>query len=1159
MPAAAAAAAVAPATVPAAAPAERSSATVQSVLAVAGAGLFAVAAVVFTFFNPDLTDHLLRSAIVGIVTLVFLGGAWLLARRGLQFSAEAVGALGMVFVALDVYALTELAPAGISGWVFTAIGTFVSAIVMVTVAYLARIRSWLLVALAGLAVVPAMIGYAGVEQGYGGWASILGYLGVAFAVLALLEGVRKLSARFDSTLKADRVLLTVLQVIAVAGVVLQLPRTDAPSSTQHWLGIAGALAALAVVSLPAARHLIAPFWSFVAGGFAVAAISALPFALDLEHSEWYLALVPAAAALAVVALAVLPTARSISRPVLTAGVLTLAGAATIMTIFAGVGIVLFRAVAGAWAPGLGAEGPVSRDGALAVVIGLAAAAAGLGAFAAIGARRAGTFSIGHRIAACGAVALVMLSALALASWSAWLPVTRVAIAIEVALVASHVVLLVPAVRTSSLALRIPAIAGAHLAIVLGALMSWSAGAVLVPGVELTVPAGIALIAALIPVALTIKTADHPVHVGAGYAYSLLIFAHGLDLTDLFSTTALFSLTTAVGAVGAIAATLIRKVRAPAWYAVLVVTAVPFLIGVAIVVVDRSGWAALASGLIFLLALTLVLTRRPGLNVGLRAVSAGLLVPTLAVVVTNLAAELLDQSGSPVALPVIAVIVAGVLPSTALIQAGLTRNGLAEGEASLARAWIEGSALLTGAIAVILALVLPAAGLGVSFLVLVILGIGAAAAAIWGRRRYGWWVAFAAFTGALWCIWAQQGVTLIEPYLLPPALALAVIGVIVTARGARGLPLYATGLAVSVVPVLGILAVTGSGDGAPVPWRAYALLAAAWVLLLIGAVIGRGGREWMRRLAALQAATLGAAIAAGLAGAIQAVRYGLRADDLVAEPYGRVLICLALAAIGTVAAAAAARVIVDSAADGSRLSRTRWLYAPAAFYPGLAAVTLGPGRDWPSIWTLWSLMLGYLVFMLIIVLRARRAPTTLPPVWFVFALAFATSIVAWSARELWVEAFSVPMGLFLLGAGLLAMRGVADGSRPAVATGNTWPIGYSGSWPLLAPGIVVLFLASMLSTATNPMVWRAIAVIAVALLAFLLGGQLMLAAPFILGIVVLPIENIVVFAAQIVHGRDSIPWWITLAVVGAVLLIIAVTYERRSGADNSVTARLRDLR
>jgi hypothetical protein len=646
-----------------------------------------------------------------------------------------------------------------------------------------------------------------------------------------------------------------------------------------------------------------------------------------------------------------------------------------------------------------------------------------------------------------------------------------------------------------------------------------------------------------------------VHVGVGYAYSLVLVARALDLTDALSTVAVFSITTAVGAVGAIAATLIRRLRAPAWYAVLSVTAVPFLIGVGIVVVDRSGWAALSSGLIFCLALTLLLTRRPGLNIVLRAISAGLLVPTLAVVVTNLAAQFLDTSGSPVALPVIAVIVAGVLPSTALIRAGLVRHGLPEREAAVARIWIEASALLTGAIAVVLALVRQAAGLDTSFIVLVVLGIGAAAAAIWGKRRYGWWVAFASFTGALWCIWAQQGVTLIEPYLLPPAIALAIIGVIVTARGGTGVPLYATGLGVSVIPVLGILAVVGSGDDATVPWRAYALLAATWVLLLIGAVIGHGGRPWMHRLAVLRAPTLAAAIVAGSAGTIQALRFGLALDDLPVNALG-LLVSLGFGAAGAVAAGAGARALLDGAQPDSRLSRSRWLYGPAVAYVAISSWTARPGHfDWVSIWTLWALMLALLTFLVVIVLRSRSRETTLPPAWFVFALAFVTAIVGWSARDLRVEVFSVPLGLFLLAAGVLVMlRG-----RETPATGNSWPVGHTGSWRLLGPGIVVLFLASVLASGTDPTIWRAIGVIAAALLSILVGAQLKLAAPFILGIIVLPIENIVVFAVQIVRGIDSIPWWITLAIVGAVLLIIAVTYERRSGADNSVAARLRDLR
>ncbi len=663
--------------------------------------------------------------------------------------------------------------------------------------------------------------------------------------------------------------------------------------------------------------------------------------------------------------------------------------------------------------------------------------------------------------------------------------------------------------------------------------------------------------------MTVPSVIRPAHVGIGYAYALVIFARWLDLADLeqLPTIAVLCLTTTLASVGAIVATLVHRIRAASWYAVLLVTAVPFLIGIVVTLFERSGWTALSTGVTFALALTLLLTRRPGLNYVLRAIAAGLLVPALAVVAVSLGAQFLESSGSPIVLPVIAVLVAGVLPSTGLIRAGLLRHGLPERDAALARVWIEGSALLTGAIAVVLALVLPAAGFDTAFLVLLVLGLGAGAAAIWAKRRYGWWVAFACFTGALWCQWALANITVIEPYLLPPAFALAIIGAIVTGRGGRGAGLYATGLAVATVPVLAILAVTGNGDdgaAGTIPWRAVGLLGGAWVLLLIGTLAGRGTSRLAERFRSIRIPTLAVAIAAGAAGPVQAIRYGLDRDALALEPWPLLLVCLAFGATGALVAAAAARVILGSAAPGSRLARTRWLYVPATVYVAAAAWT-AMHRDWSSIWTMWGLMLAYLLFMIVIVLRARRRPTTLPPVWLVFAVAFITAIVGWSARDLRVEWFSLPLGLLLLAAGILAMRGVADDARPAVPTGNSWPIGHSGSWRLIGPGIATTFLASTLATGTDPQTWRAIMVIALALVAILLGSQLKLAAPFFLGIIVLPIENIVVFAVQIGRGIESVPWWITLAIVGAVLLIIAVTYERRSGADGSIAARLRDLK
>ena len=560
----------------------------------------------------------------------------------------------------------------------------------------------------------------------------------------------------------------------------------------------------------------------------------------------------------------------------------------------------------------------------------------------------------------------MLAVLAFASWTEFLPVTQIAIAIGAALVTALLFLLVPVMRKSSPAVRVPAIVGAHFALVFAGVLSWADSG-------FTIWAGVAIVAALIALALTVPVAIRPVHVGVGYAYTLVIFARALDLADLdqLPTIAVLCLTTTLAALGAIAATLIRRIRAASWYAVLLVTSVPFVIGIVVTLFERSGWTALSTGVMFGLALTLLLTRRPGLNVVIRAIAAGLLVPALAVVTLSLVAEFLESSGSPIALPIIAVLVAGVLPSTGLIRSGLLRHGLPERDATLARLWIEGSALLTGAIAVVLALLRAAAGFDTTFLVLLIIGIGAAAAAIWAKRRYGWWVAFACFTGALWCQWALAHVTVVEPYLLPPALALAIIGAIVTGRGGRGAGLYATGLAIATVPVLGILAVAGNGDDgivASIPWRAAGLLAGAWVLLLLGTLAGRGTGALAERFATLRIPTLAVAIAAGAAGPLQAIRYGLGRDELDLIGWPLLLVCLAFGATGAIVAAAAARIAIDSAEPGSRLAQTRWLYVPATVYLAVAAWPAMQQNldDWGTIWTMWGLMLAYLVFMVLIV-------------------------------------------------------------------------------------------------------------------------------------------------------------------------------------------------
>ncbi len=1126
---------------------ERSSATVQSVLAVAGAGLFAVSAIVFTFFNPDLTDRALRSGIVGIITVLFLGGAWLLARRGLQFSAEAVGTLGMVFIALDVYAVSELAGAGISRWTTAAIGTLISGAAMAALSARARIRSWLWVSLLGLTAVPAMLGYAGGTTLTG----MLGHLGAAFAAFALMEAAVRAARMFDGRLRSERVMLTALQLLATTLVITQVWRSEIWPAAAYWLAVSATLGAVTALATLATRHLLRQLWSVIAGAAATAAVVVLPFALGLGSSvgtDWYLAVTPAAGAIGLVLFGALtPTPRTVARGAAISGVVAVAAFSVLAPMLLAV-MVGAVTVLGALTGADGAAAGLGAANVIAVVIGLASMAAGFGAFATIHARMRTASS---NLVTAAASVTAWLAALAGLTFSCLptLPLgARITVALALAIALSVLLVAGPRIRSARTSIRLPLILGAHFAVLLAGIVSWTDR-------PTTIWAGAAIVVTIAIIARTVPARMRFLHVGAGYAYALIIFAAALDQVSV-GTIALLCLTTSLASIGAMAATFLRQVAPPAWYAILAVTSVPFVIGVVQVVFERSGWTALSTGLIFLLALTLLTTRRAGLGVELRAIAAGLLVPSLAVVVVCLGAQVLLGSASPVTLPVIAAMVALVLPSADLIRSGLQKRDIGNRDAVVARIALEASTLLTGAIVVVLALVRVAAGLPTTFVVLVILGVGAAATSIWAKRRYGWWVAGASFTGALWCLWALAGISVLEPYLLPPSLAAAAVGLVLTSRGTRAVSLYASGLLMAVAPILAMLAVSGNGASAFAPWRGFGLIAASWLLLGLGMRLGRGSTARAERLRALQAPTLWVALGSGAAGAIQGVRFGMGADTIGSAAVPEILLCCVIGVAGALPAAAAARMIRGAAPAGSRLASTRWLYAPAAAYVAVASWT-AIERDWFTIWAMWVLMLAYLVAVVVIARRQRGGSTGLPPVWFVFLLAFVTSIVAWSPRELRVETFSLPLGIFLLAAGALAMRAQRAGA-PRGGTLGSWPEGFNGSWPLLAPGLVTMLLASIVSTFTDPLTWRAILVIVIALVAILVGSGLRLAAPFLIGIVVLPIENAFVFLVQIGRGIESMPWWITLAVVGAVLLIIAVTYERRAGEENSITARLRDL-
>lgn len=1116
----------------------QSSATLQSVLATAGAGLFAVAAIVFTYFNPDLADRAVRSVIVGLITLLFLGGAWLLSRRGLRFSAEAVGGLGLVFAGLDVHAVAQLAAPQIDPWGTAAVATAVASLTVLGAGRRFDIRVWQWVAVVALSVAPAMLGAAGGTALSGA----VGAIGVAFAGAAIVEWLRLPAV--------ERTTLVAVQLVAVVSALLLLVRIDGDMSMTLSTA-SGLLLLIAAHAVIAARRMLRPLWSYVVGATGSAALMLAVYGIsgirDLDMS-WHFAIAPAVASVALVLVGVLvPLPSRVPREY------TVAGALTVLAVPSAVLLMLAGITGGTTVIAFLRQIPPLTEGGIAGwggPIGLAAVGGGLAVYAVLAREREGArfFAVpASRLAiAFAAVALLVLGCSGLFVLPA-----SVAVLIGMVLAISAMLWWMPR-RMAGKSVRPILLVAAHLALASAVMVAWRA-----PSIVPT--AGAATLLAVAALAAVRPARWRFLYVGAGFAYGLVLVATALAESGVDGIAQL-CLTASAGLVVAIAATYLTAIGARSWQAILVVSAVPFGIGVLQVVIERSGWTALSTGLMSVLAITLLLTRRPGLTPLVRTVAAGMLVPTLSVVIVCLGAQFLASSGSPIVLPIVAVVVALALASSSLVTDVLAASGHSARTMNAARVAIEASALLTGAIATALALARDAAGLGTALLVLLIIGVGAVSAALFAARRHAWVVASAAFTGALWCTWGIAGVEVLEAYLLPPTLGAALVGLLLTLRGHRSTALFSAGLLLAVAPLLATVAVAGLDDGQPaVAWRVGGLLAAAWVLLIPEILLVRvraGSRR--NRVRALRIPILVAAALAATVGPLQGIRIGLGGDLPSVHGLALFLCCFGVSAVGAAALMLAGRGIRRAAADRSVLRTTRWLGAPAAL--ALAVGTWSAiERDWFSVWPMWMLMLGYLVATVVTAHRVTRRETTAPPVWFLFAIAFVTAVVAWSPRDLRVEWFSLPLGAFLLLAGAIALRRQPSERAVARPTIDSWPGRWTGSWALLAPGIVTMMIASIVSTFTDPLTWRAILVMVLALIAILVGSRERLAAPFLLGLVVLPIENVFVFSVQIGRGVESMPWWITLAVMGAVLLIIAVTAERRTGEGSRVAARVRDLR
>lgn len=1105
--------------------------SVQSVLAIAGAGLFAVAAVVFTFFNPDLGDASARLLpTLGASVVLLLAARWL-AARGLRSSAETVGALGIVFVALDVYAFSALTPSGISPWVFGSLGTLVASTVMIHLSLRWRIRAWFGPSAVGIAMTPAMFGTAAAVAG----PSIAGWICTMAAALALLMLARRSASRFDGTLTAERVALTVVQLVAPLATATQLLPIISVGTTVLAVTSAVSFAAVAIVARGTAGIIAPRWWSFVFGAsvalsFAAAAVSTVTHADAVPGAALVALTVGPMCGFVAVSL-IAPPSSAARRRGAEIGALAVALALLIP-------VALSAALAGAattFAAVLGRDSTLSPE-AVGAAIGLALTSLTLAAHARLTRSRGVTLT---STLAAWVAGVALLAFTTLPSGAIWANIT-----VGLGSAAIGGVLLARSPRRARPAVRSPLLVAIHLAAIIAAAVSWITPAT-------AVIAAPAVAVAVLSLARTASPSVRWLYLGSAYAYVLTASATGLALTGI-GDIAVVSLTTVCAALLAILATFSPRVGVRTWWAILAVTAVPFLFGIAQVVRERSGWTALSTSLIFALALTLVFTRRSGLVPTLRALCAAALVPSLAVIVICLGAQFLTVSGSPVTLPVIAVIVAAALLGTDSGVAAIRSRGLDLGEARRVGWSFELSSLVTAVIAVALAIGREAAGLPTALLVLVILAAGAGCAAWLTTRRHLWWAAGLSATGALWVLARMAGIELVEAYILPPSLAAVTVGTVLVARGVGGRVLATCGMLAAPVTMVVALASVGGH------WRVWTLFVASAALITVG--------RWLRRsdrLPELHASIIATAVVAAAAGPVQAVRLGTGLDALTVglAPFW---VSLALSGIGGLLAGAAA-LSVGARTEPQQPAPAmlaRLLSAAGALYL-VGGVWPAIHRDWATIWSMWGLLLVVLAAMTAVGLARTGRPSIAPPVWFLFVLAFVTAVVAWSPRDLRVEWFSLPLGAALLVIGAVRLSRVDTATSETMAPRTSllarlgaWPFGWRGSWALLLPGLVVIFSASILATFTDPLTWRAILVIVMALAAILVGAWRRLAAPFVVGVIVLPLENVSAFAVQIGRGIDSMPWWITLAAVGAVLLILAVSYERRG--DAVMAPRLRDL-
>ena len=803
--------------------------SIQVLLLLAGVSLLSLAAVLFIVFAFINYGLVVRSIIIGLLTIAAFVVASLLRRRGLTGTAEGIAAFAVVLVYVDAFAVQsnnlfgagDVAPS--LYWGYTLLLSAVGFIVW------HRFSALRTANVAGFAAVGP-----GAALLVGGYTIDLDpavnvfLMSVALALAGLLHplAARRASARVAASAGLPERIIVLS--VALYGLVIAYIAGFLVAGHTFW---GGTLAVLATVAIAAAHVVIGTRFGMnlrtiavssriFAGLGAFAAATAVAVTLTRNPEPEFSAIAPlVAAAFVALALDVLarPTAAPL-RSVWRVGSVAAAVPATVGLLVVGAFAVapVARVVLQPWRNGtleatseVGPANPVSAAAviALAVVVALV-----------VGASAASAMLLRRRTLIVAAAALVAIVAvpLALTLW--------VVLAGWVALAAMGVTVL--AFRRGSVALRVVAAIGSTVAISLAYAGSWlsdstwlavSIAAIVLlvvarlgftsvvgRAVLLVVAASVAFVAAA---ALARQFDPAPFtgpvsYVGVASAAILVLAslprAIGLSVSD---RRALYWTAAPVAGI----ATFSLWILADAIPVLAFAVSAAFLLGLLLWIVLRGNAPALAERVVASIALTgaafwtldaaLRLTDLPQVAHDLTPIIAALLVAVGALVIS-----IVRPSGTPRWSREIGVVLVAV--PAVFFAVGVNTE----------LTW----------------LVLVLAGITTLFLAISADGLFASGS---GRKHLGW-IALALVTAGLWWRLGTGSVSAVEPYVLPVAGALLLIALLVwrVSKGSSAAPLIALGgLLVAVLPI-GIAGATGAIERALIVGIASAvlLLAASFI-------------------------------------------------------------------------------------------------------------------------------------------------------------------------------------------------------------------------------------------------------------------------------------------------------------------------------------------